>query len=244
MGVAVISEGLDDWARAAADRETNDREALVVGADGVERSRQWRSLRVGEIVKVLKNQQVPADLVITRTSFDKGFCYIETSGIDGETNLKLKSAGTEMHRYMQGLNNKSHSITGTLKYERPNAFLQFQGQLMPGRRDGTATEPFPIEFSSVVLRGSQLRNTAWIEGIIVYAGAETKLVLSSRETPSKFSRLDVFINRLLGYTFIALVFTTFLATTLLVGRCLSGAISLFLVTRKCGFDLNGSLKTS
>ena len=219
MGVAVISEGIDDWARKAADRETNDRETFVVGANGEEQVREWRSLRVGEVVRVCKNEQVPADLVITRTSFEKGHCYIETSGIDGETNLKLKSAGAEMHKYMRALQQRSYAAAGTLKYERPNAFLQFQGQMFPSTKAGEAVvDPFPIEFSSVVLRGSQLRNTAWIEGVIVYAGAETKLVLSSRETPSKFSRLDVFINRLLGYTFVALVVTTFIATTLLVGK--------------------------
>lgn len=128
---------------------------------------------------------------------------------------------------MSTLGNKSHLISGSLEYEQPNAFLQFSGKFIPAEPNttrssndlpSTQAEPFAAAFSSVLLRGSVLRNTNYVEGIVLYAGVETKLVMSSKETPSKFSRIDVFINRLLGYTFIALVVTAFLATALLIGK--------------------------
>lgn len=34
----------------------------------------------------------PADLVVLGSSFENGVCYIETSSLDGEKNLKPKSA--------------------------------------------------------------------------------------------------------------------------------------------------------
>ena len=42
------------------------------------------------IVRVLDKQEVPADMILLTSSEDGGNCYIETSNIDGETNLKIK----------------------------------------------------------------------------------------------------------------------------------------------------------
>jgi len=40
-----------------------------------------------------------------------------------------------------------------------------------------------------------LRNTDWVIGVACFTGADTKLVMNSVATPSKFSQLDMMINR-------------------------------------------------
>ena len=47
---------------------------------------------MGEIVRVHKNEFLPADIVLLTTSHPKGAWYIETKNIDGETTLKYKNA--------------------------------------------------------------------------------------------------------------------------------------------------------
>jgi len=42
---------------------------------------------------VKDNEFLPVDIIILRTSLDN-VCYIETKNLDGETNLKHKSAPT------------------------------------------------------------------------------------------------------------------------------------------------------
>ena len=50
----------------------------------------WKSVKVGQIIKVYENEFFAADIVPFHTSDHKGSCYVETKGLDGETNLKLK----------------------------------------------------------------------------------------------------------------------------------------------------------
>lgn len=52
--------------------------------------RRWKDVRVGDFVKVICNEIVPADLLLLHTSDPKGVCHIETSNLDGETNLKQR----------------------------------------------------------------------------------------------------------------------------------------------------------
>lgn len=49
-------------------------------------------LRVGDLVYLKKNQRVPADMVLLRTSESSGTCFIRTDQLDGETDWKLRVA--------------------------------------------------------------------------------------------------------------------------------------------------------
>ena len=49
-------------------------------------------MKVGDIIMIKSEEFIPADVLILNTSDKKGICYVETKGLDGETNLKLKNA--------------------------------------------------------------------------------------------------------------------------------------------------------
>ena len=40
-------------------------------------------------------------MIILNSSGPKGVCYIETKNLDGETNLKMKSAQKDLHEYFK-----------------------------------------------------------------------------------------------------------------------------------------------
>src|SRR6185369_439245 len=50
----------------------------------------WQDVKVGDLVRLNNNDQVPADMVILSTSEPDGLCYLETKNLDGETNLKVR----------------------------------------------------------------------------------------------------------------------------------------------------------
>ena len=57
----------------------------------------------------------------------------------------------------------------------------------------------------VLLRGSKLRNTTWVYGLVVYTGAESKLMMNSTKAPLKSSRVEKVTNYQIVFLFFILV---------------------------------------
>ena len=58
---------------------------------------EWRTLAVGDIIQIASRETVPADVLVLGVAecprvSPRGICYVETKSLDGETNLKLRSA--------------------------------------------------------------------------------------------------------------------------------------------------------
>lgn len=51
---------------------------------------KWKEFRVGDVVKVYKDEYFLVDLFFFLLSYEDGICYVEILNFDGETNLKLK----------------------------------------------------------------------------------------------------------------------------------------------------------
>jgi magnesium-transporting ATPase (P-type) len=51
-----------------------------------------KDIRAGHLVVVRNREMVPADIILLASSSENGSAYIETSSIDGETNLKLRTS--------------------------------------------------------------------------------------------------------------------------------------------------------
>jgi magnesium-transporting ATPase (P-type) len=62
----------------------------------------WRDLSVGKIIKIQKNDTIPADVLILKSSSPNGFSYLQTSSLDGETGLKPREAIYKMQNLING----------------------------------------------------------------------------------------------------------------------------------------------
>ncbi len=89
----MLSRSLIDAKRHKSDAFINSQIAERLSSDPEETEIVfWKDIAVGDFLRVQKDQEVPADIVLLATSDDSGFAFVETSNIDGEANLKLKKA--------------------------------------------------------------------------------------------------------------------------------------------------------
>uniref|UniRef100_A0A8C9YH98 Phospholipid-transporting ATPase n=1 Tax=Sander lucioperca TaxID=283035 RepID=A0A8C9YH98_SANLU len=118
----------------------------------------------------------------------QGMCYIETSNLDGETNLKIRQ-GLQMTADIKDIDSLMR-LSGRMECESPNRHLyEFVGNI---RLDGHST--MPLGPDQILLRGAQLRNTQWVHGVVVYTGHDTKLMQNSTRPPLKLSNVERITN--------------------------------------------------
>lgn len=115
LSVTMGKEAYDDYKRYLRGREANSQRYLVLdyasdsrsSVSGEEeylnssakaRSVPSSSLRVGDLIRLEKNQRVPADMVLLHTSDASGTCFIRTDQLDGETDWKLRVAVPECQK--------------------------------------------------------------------------------------------------------------------------------------------------
>eukprot|EP00834_Sanchytrium_tribonematis_P006644 NODE_509_length_6670_cov_0.463856.p1 type:complete len:1053 gc:universal NODE_509_length_6670_cov_0.463856:3825-667(-) len=236
--VAAFKEAIEDSKRHKSDNEVNHRKVQVlVGNEFV--FKQWIECQVGDIVKVENSNYFPADIIVLSTSEPDGLCYVETSNLDGETNLKIKQCRPETVTWMNPAqlkeidgyieselpNNSLYTFDGTLRYklnkELEGGQINEHGILTPdghnnpriatlnrskpsNNRDGHMECPLGPE--QMLLRGCQLRNTKWIQGMIIFTGHETKLMRNATSAPIKRTDVEKKTNRQIVFLFILMIF--------------------------------------
>uniref|UniRef100_A0A8D0WW90 Phospholipid-transporting ATPase n=1 Tax=Sus scrofa TaxID=9823 RepID=A0A8D0WW90_PIG len=145
-------------------------------------------VNVGDIVKATDGQFLPADVVLISSSQPQATCYVATSNLDGETNLKIRQALLETAEIQT--EKQLSSLSGKIECEGPNChFNNFIGTLYLNGKS-----PVSIGPDQVLLRGTQLKNTDWIFGIVVYTGFETKFMQVNMQSPLKRSRVEKVTN--------------------------------------------------
>ena len=143
----------------------------------------WKEIKVGHIIKILKDEVVPADIILLESMDHKHQCYLDNSSINGNFDMfKIKKACSDTHAPSMKIMKFSEyvkNIKGILKYEEPNSNMNsFNGRLK--------LESFPraskINQENFVMRGSTIKNVRYIYGLVVYTGMETKMMMTLKYT--------------------------------------------------------------
>ncbi|KAL7120244.1 hypothetical protein ACP275_02G110700 [Erythranthe tilingii] len=193
--ITAIKDLYEDYRRHRSDKIENNRLAWVLINEEFQQIR-WKYIRVGEIIKVSANETLPCDMVLLSTSDSTGVAYVQTTNLDGESNLKTRYAKQET----QVSHPESKMISGLIKCDKPNRNIYgFQANMVV---DGKRISLGP---SNIILRGCELKNTDWALGVAVYAGRETKAMLNNSGAPSKRSCLETLMNREIFFLSVFLV---------------------------------------
>lgn len=145
-------------------------------------------VEIGDILKVNSGEIFPADMIILSSSDAEGKCYIETSNMDGEMNLKIRTP----HKETMDLNTPERlkHLRGEILADLPSKSLTtFHGKLFAGSAVGD-----DIGLSQTLLRGARLVKTNCIFGLVIYNGHETKLLLNNTKPTIKRTNMDNTLN--------------------------------------------------
>lgn len=221
LTLTLCKDAYQDYRRHRSDEEINNRIVKVWNEDVLNfTDKKWMELQVGNLVMLSDNENVPADLIIFSTSQDENLCYIETSNLDGETNLKIKVALTDTSAIFDSKNiNEAmkmlHKLDeAVLNSEHPNNRLYvFDGSLKIKGHPRSS----PIDSTNILLRGSTVRNTQWVLGCIVFTGPDSKLMMNSKHPPHKRSNVERRVNRYLIIVFTMLFVIIVLSTAISIG---------------------------
>lgn len=126
------------------------------------------------------------------SSEPEGLAYLETSNLDGESNLKLRTAPSKTCDMVS--EDSLSSLRGTVKCELPNAELyHFEGTLK------TSTFTVSLDQNNLLPRGAVLRNAAWIAGLVVYTGHESRIMMNANKDEFKITKFERKVNGHLTY---------------------------------------------
>ena len=153
---------------------------------------QWQHVQVGDIVRLHRNDGIPADMALLYATGPSGIAYIDTMALDGETNLKSKQACplfAEQCSTVEGLK----TFKATVVSEDPNIDLySYDGKAVAG------DEIRPLTMNNVVYRGSTLRNTSMAIGIVINSGEECKIRMNANKNHrAKKPRLQSQVNKMI-----------------------------------------------
>jgi phospholipid-translocating ATPase len=154
------------------------------------RKTSWEDVRVGDIVKVHDGDALPADILLCASSGPDGIAYVETKNLDGETSLKSRVSVPALTHLNSARKCADQTTAFTVECDRPDSNMYRLSAAVATKE----SEKVAVELQNTLLRGTVLRNTQWVIGVVLFTGEDTKVVLNSGNTPSKWSRVERQMN--------------------------------------------------
>lgn len=203
LGVTAVKDLFEDRRRKASDKRINYSTCRIYNSEDMRyRKCYWKDVRVGDLIHLSNNEVVPADVLLLKSSDPNGCCYIDTGHLDGETNLKQRQVA-------RGFVNKVFEpckFKSRIEVDAPTTKIyRFHGAIIH-----PSGERVPVGTDNLLLRECLLKNTDYVEGIVVYAGHETKAMLNNGGPRYKRSSLEKQMNVDVIWCVFILIFLCFI----------------------------------
>lgn len=199
LAITIAKEAFDDVQRWRRDCEANGQQyqrLKPVNGSAVSEYVPCSDLRVGDVVVVGKDERVPADMILLRTTDRSGTVFIRTDQLDGETDWKLRTAvhcTQQLHD-----DNELFKLDAFVVADRPHKDIhQFTGNFSVQRHEQESeegsTEPLSVDntmwMNTVVASGTAV-------GCVIYTGSDTRAAMNTSRPKTKDGLTDQEINRL------------------------------------------------
>ncbi|KAE9552729.1 hypothetical protein FO519_004046 [Halicephalobus sp. NKZ332] len=203
LGITIIREGYEEFLRYWRDRKLNNEKYQKFDVLGSKLIKS-KDIRVGDVLILHKNQRIPADVILLRTSEINGSCFIKTDQLDGETDWKLKHA-IPMLQELEKDEDIFHvdcEIFAESPHKDINSFIGTSTRILNNQK---IENPLSIEN---VLWASTTLTAGTILVLVIYTGKETRSELNRSKPQYKVGLLDKEVDFLTFLLFIFLACLT------------------------------------
>ncbi|CAJ0581559.1 unnamed protein product, partial [Mesorhabditis spiculigera] len=201
-----IKDIFEDLRRYRLDKKINESTCLVWDHVHLQfRRMQWQHILVGDYVHISNMEPFPADILLLRSSEATGTCFIETSNLDGETSLKQKNVPKSIVHLSEDPNANFDEIAPKLPVEHRCMHPSKSLQEMYGFVESAKGDKDNFTKEHMLWRGCRLRNTTFVEGIVLYAGGDTKVMLNNGRPKAKRSQIELLTNKFILFCFLILI---------------------------------------
>jgi len=202
MSMGIIFELIADIRRWKQDNKTNGQQIERVTKDSkgqlTPNKVKSQQLKVGDVILMNDGQMVPADCLVLSTDDSIGQCYISTSNLDGERNLKPKLAP----KMTQNSLTDNEAVTFSCMEPHKDIY-KFEANITKAGASQT------LDLKQFIPRGSTVKNSDNVYALVVYTATDTKLALNEGKYRSKISAyariLNIFLSINIFIMFTALV---------------------------------------
>ncbi|CVK83595.1 related to ATPases [Fusarium mangiferae] len=151
---------------------------------------RWGEIKVGDIIRLCRDEPIPADLILLHSDGENKLAYIETMALDGETNLKSKQVTPALEGCdtIEGIS----KCKADFVVENPNPDLyNFDGRVT------VSGKTVPLTSNEVIYRGSVVRNTNTAIGLVINTGEDCKIRMNANKHPkAKKPALERVVNKI------------------------------------------------
>jgi phospholipid-translocating ATPase len=180
----------------------------------VEMVKPSRDIKVGDIIKLGKNQRVPADLVLLRSvapehksalphseegvslsqqADSSGEIFIRTDQLDGETDWKLRIASP----LSQNLSLSKLTSLKVMAGKPDRKVNEFVGTIeLSSSGEPTEAQSASLSVDNTAWANTVIASNSTIYGVVVYTGSQTRQALSTTKSRPKVGLLELEINNL------------------------------------------------
>ena len=208
IAIGLILDGIEEIKRYWNDTKTNNTKVKLYKNKKL-RNVEWSKIKIGNLVKVKKEENFPADMLVIYSSNKEENFYLQTSNIDGETSLKERDALDYTQKLFSKKKFKKNyynlkklfrnfDVQGNpnciLEVEQPNKNIyKINGSII---FNGDMENKNYFNIKNVAIRGAKLKNTEFIYGIIIYTGNETKIMKNIVKHKVKSANIDKWVDNI------------------------------------------------
>ena len=187
----MLKDAIEDFGRYQQDKKANNK-PVIVFTNGNWSEEKCFQLKPGDLVKLKEGEECSCDILILKSSNSGGYIFLDTKNLDGETNLKEKSALEELKEYNMD-NNDLKNVIGNIETTDSNANLNEWEGLM---KFNSKSEIYCC-LKNMILKGSVIKNTHYVIGVVIYAGHYTKIMKNSKNSVHKTSKIIKTMNKIM-----------------------------------------------